>query len=134
GQKFRIGNRQAFGIERETDAPLLDDAVDVVPPRVAIEQAINRQAVLFVEAPEQPSHAARRLAGALRQNAIVFLPKPVFVEAAPDRAFFDVEHEIRVNFFELKDVFLDDAGNGVPAGAHPAAVYFVAGVDEGDVA
>ena len=85
----------------QVDRALLEHAVDVVSPGVVIEQAIDRQLQLVVQAIEHPPHAARRLAAAVRQDAIVLLPEFVFVEAPPDRVFFDVQDELGVALFEL---------------------------------
>ena len=65
-----------------------------------------------------PAHAARRLAAAVGQDAVVLLPESVFVEAAPDRVLFDVQDELGSALLELHDVRLDDRRNAVPAGAH----------------
>src|SRR5690606_13191134 len=89
-----IGDGEALGLERQADRALLDDAVDVMPPGVAVEQAINRQAEFLVQPPQQAADAARRLAGALGEDAVVLLPEAVLVEAAPDRVLFDVEDEL----------------------------------------
>ena len=74
--------------------PCLMHAVDVVPPRVVIEQAVDRQLQLVVQPVQQPPHAARRLAAAVREDAVVLLPELVLVEPLPDRVFFDVQDEL----------------------------------------
>ena len=58
----------------------------------------------LAEALQQPAHAARGLAAAVGQDAVVLLPEAVFVEAVPDRAFFDVQDELGVDLFELDHV------------------------------
>ena len=77
-------------------------------------------------------HAARRLAAAVREDAVVLLPEFVFVEPLPDRAFFDVQDELGVALLriELDHFRLDDRGNRVAAGAHPRAIDLVAAVGE----
>jgi hypothetical protein len=59
---------------------------------------------------QQPAHAARRLAAAVGQDAVVLPPELVLVEPPPDRVFFDVQDELRVALLELDDVRLDDRG------------------------
>src|SRR2546430_8087678 len=81
-------NGQTLRLKRKADRALLDHAVDVMPPRVAIEQADDVELGFLAESLEQTSHAARRLAAAVRENAIVFFPESIFVEAVPDRSFF----------------------------------------------
>src|SRR5690606_22914116 len=122
-----------LALEGETHRALLDDAVDVVSPRIAIEQAIDRQLELIVQAPQQPTHAARRLAAALGQDAVVLLPEAILVEARPDRAFLDVQDELRVALAELDHARLDDRRDRVAAGAHAPKVNLVTVVDDRQV-
>jgi hypothetical protein len=84
--------------------------------------------------PQQAAHAARRLAAAFGEDAVVLLPEAVLVEAAPHGVLLDVQHELRVALLELDHVRLDDRRDRVPAGAHAPAVDLVARVDERDVA
>ncbi len=70
-------------------------AVDVVPPRIVIQQAVDRQLQFVVHAVQQAPHAARRLTAAVRQDAVVLPPELVFIEAPPDRVFFDMQDELR---------------------------------------
>ena len=129
-----VGDGQAFGLEGQGDRALLDDRVDVVPPGVAVEQAVDGQVVLLVEAVEQAADAAGGLAGALGEDAVVLFPEAVLVEALPDGVLFDVQDEVGLDVLELEDVGLADGGDAVAAGAHASAVDLVAVVDDGDVA
>src|SRR5690606_32648083 len=129
-----FGDGEPLALEGERDRALLDDAVDVVPPGVAVEQADDGELVLLVEAVEHAADAAGGLAGALGEDAVVLLPEAVLVEALPDRGLFDVKDEVRLDLFELDDFRLADRGDRIPAGTHAPAVDLIAGVDHGDVA
>src|SRR5262249_51966697 len=99
--------------ESQVDRALLDDAVDVVPPRVVIQEAVDRQLELGVQAMQQTPHAARRLPAAMADDAIVLLPELVLGKAAPDRVLFDMQDKFRVALFELNDIWLDDRRDAV---------------------
>ena len=102
------GDGQALGFEGEADRSLLDDAVDVVSPGVAVEQADDVELGFLAEALQQPSHAARGLAAAVGEDAVVVLPETVFVEALPDGVLFNVEHEFGLTLTELNSARLDN--------------------------
>src|SRR5262249_24718468 len=87
---LRIRHGHALRLIRQADRPLLDHAVDVVPPRVAIQQAVDRQSQLLIQTAQEPAHPARRLARALSPNAIMLLPESILIKTAPNRIFFDV--------------------------------------------
>src|SRR3712207_6969565 len=55
--------------------PIFDDGIDVVPPGVAVQHADDRELQLLVEPLEEPPDAARRLAGAVGQDAVVLLDR-----------------------------------------------------------
>ena len=93
-EELRLGDRHPLRLVGQVDRALLDDAVDVVSPRIVIQQAIDGQLQLVVQAVQEPPHAARRLAAAVRQNALVLAPELVLVEPLPDRVFFDVQDEL----------------------------------------
>ena len=57
-------------------------------------------------------------------------PEFVFVEALPDRVFFDVQHEFGVALLDLDALRFDDRRNAVSARAHSRAVDFVAGIGQ----
>ena len=132
--ELRLRDRHALRLVRQIDRPLLDDAVDVIPPRVVIEQAVDRKFQLVVQTIEHSAHPARRLTGAVGENTVVLLPEFILVEPLPDGAFFDVEDKFGVALFELNDIRLDDRRDGVAAGAHPGAVDFVSLVFQDDIA
>ena len=50
--ELRVGDRHAPALEGEVDRSLLDHTVDVVPPGVTVEQAVDRQLQLVVEPPQ----------------------------------------------------------------------------------
>lgn len=57
-EELSIGDGEALGFEGEGDGALLDDGVDVVSPGVAIEEAVDGEFVLGVEAVEHAADAA----------------------------------------------------------------------------
>src|SRR5215831_2194031 len=116
----------------EIDGALFEDAVDVVPPRIVIKQTIHRQLQLTMQPMQHAADAARRLSTSVGQNAIVLLPKFVFVEAAPDGVLFDVQYEFGRVLFELHDFRLDNRWDAVAAGAHSRAIDLIAAVHQCD--
>src|SRR6185436_5843073 len=90
------------------DRSLLDHAVDVIPPRVVIQQAIHRQLQLVMEAVQHATNAAGRLTSSMCQDAVVFAPESILVEAPPNRVFLDMKDEFCSVLFELHDVLFDD--------------------------
>ena len=133
--ELRIGNRHALTLEGEVDRALLDHRVDVVPPRVAIEQAVDRQPELLVQAVQQAAHAARGLPGALGEDAVV-LPsqKRSSLKRLQTVSFSTCRTKSASHFLNWMTSRLDDRRNRVAAGAHAPAVDLVAVVDERDVA
>src|ERR1700722_8088594 len=107
-QESGVGDRQAAGFESKGDRALLDHGIDVMPPRIAIEEADDGELEFAAEALEEPADAARGLAAAVGENAVLFFPEAVFIEAVPDRSLFDVENEIRLAFLKLYDIGFDD--------------------------
>ena len=133
-QELGVRDREARRFERQGNRSLLDDAVDVVPPRVGVEDADDGKPEFLVESLEEAATSAGRLPRPVSQDAVVLLPEAIFVEAIPHRAFFDVQHELRLAFPELNHVRFDDGGKRVAARAHATAVDLIAFVDERDVA
>ena len=113
---------------------MLDDAIDVVSPGVAVEEAVDGEAVLFVESVEHSADASGWLTRAFGEDAVMLFPESVFVEALPDGIFFDMEDEVCFDIFELDNFWFADGWDCVAAGAHFGAVDVVAVVDDGDVA
>src|SRR5438046_5374057 len=66
-----FGNGHPLALEREVDRSLLDDRVDVVAPRVVVDENVNGEPVFLVQAPRQAPHTARRLAVARQEDAVV---------------------------------------------------------------
>src|SRR4030095_4704125 len=93
-EEAAVGKRHASGFVCEVDRALLEDAVDVVPPRIVIEQAIHRKIQLVMQKMQHPADAARGLAATVSEDAVVLPPELVFVEPAPDGVLFDVEDEL----------------------------------------
>ena len=85
----RVGHRHAHRLVGQVDRALLHDAVDVEAPGVVVDQHVDRQLQLVVQPLHQPPHAARRLASALDDDAVVALPELVLVEARPHRVLLD---------------------------------------------
>jgi len=77
-------------------------------PRVAIEEAIDGEFKFFVEASEHTAYASGWLPASFGEDAVVFFPEFIFVEAAPDGIFLDVEDEFGGALFELDDIGFDD--------------------------
>src|SRR2546425_401948 len=76
--------------------------------------------------------AARGLAAAVSQDAIMGAPEFVFVEAPPHRVLFDMKHKCRGVLFELDNVLLDDRWNAVAAGSHSRAIDLISAVHQCD--
>src|SRR5207253_11242231 len=89
-----LGNGHPLALEREVDRSLLDDRVDVVAPRVVVDENVNREPVLLVEAPRQAPHTARRLAVARQEDAVVSAPELVFGEPVPLGPFLHEQDEV----------------------------------------
>src|SRR5262249_36889186 len=117
-EKTGIRNSHPSRLVRKIDRSLLNDAVDVIPPRIVVEQAVDRQLQLIVQPVQHPSDASRRLAPSVGKNAIVSAPEFVLVESAPDGVLFDMKNKLGSIFFELHDVLLKDRRNAVTAGTH----------------
>ena len=118
--EFRVGDSHSFRLEGQIDGALLDDGVNVIPPRVIIEQAVNGKPELAIQAVKQTAHAAGGLAAAVGQDAIMLFPEFILVEPLPDCVFFDVQDEFRLAEFRVEgdDFRLDDGGDPVAAGTH----------------
>ena len=111
-------NRHPAGFVGQVDRSLLEDAVDVVSPRIVIEQAVDGQLQFVVQPVQHAPHAARRLAAAVSQDAVVLFPEFVLVEPPPHRVLFDVQDELGGVLLELHDLGLDDRRNAVAARPH----------------
>ena len=123
-QEASFGYRHALRFVCQVDGTLLDNAVDVVSPRIVIEQTVNRQLEFIVQTIEQPPHAPCRLPGTVSQQTVVLAPKVVFVKALPNSGFFDVQYELCLAIFELYYFWLDDRRNAIASHAHIRAVDF----------
>src|SRR5258706_10418512 len=132
-QEFGGWDGQTLRLKRKADRALLDHAVDVMPPRVAIEQADDVELRLLAESLEQASHPARRLAAAVSENAIVLFPESIFVEAVPDGSLFDMQHKVRVDLLELNDVAFGNARNRISPRSHPPAINLLSLVHNRDI-
>src|SRR5262249_38918560 len=107
-QELGFRNRQARRLKRKRDRALLDHAVDVMPPGIAIEKADDGKFEFLIESLQKAAAPARRLSGSMGQNAVVLFPETIFVEAIPDRAFFDMQHEFGLAFLELNHIRFDN--------------------------
>src|SRR5262249_38223794 len=121
-----LGDRHALALEREIDRALLYDRVDVVAPRVVVDEHVDREILLLVESTRQPAHAARRLAVAGEQYAVVLLPELVLGEPVPLRALLDHQQEVGGALLDVEVLGLDDRGDGVAALAESRAIDPVA--------
>ncbi len=61
-----------------------------------------------MEPARQAAHAARRLAVAGQQDAVVLLPEAVFGEAVELRALFDQQHEVGIALLDIQFAGFDD--------------------------
>src|SRR5882724_2317238 len=121
-----LGYGHALALESQIDRALLDHRVDVVAPRVVVDEDVHGQLVFLVQAAGETPHAARRLAVAGEEDAVVAAPELVLGEPVPLGALLDEQHEVRRAAPDL-DVFgLDDGGNRVAALAQARAVHPVA--------
>ena len=84
------------------------------------------------QALHEASHAARRLAVAGDEDAVVLLPELVLVEAVPDRVFLDEQDVLGLVLLELDDVVLGDEGMLHPPEPMREQIDVVAGVDDRD--
>lgn len=130
--EFRVWNRHSHALKSKVDRALFDDAVDVVSPRIVVQEAEYRQFVFIVQSMEHASDASRWLAGAVRDDALVFFPESVFIEALPNRSLFDMQDEFGFAFFDAHTVRFDDARDGVASGTHSGGIEFVFAVDDHD--
>ena len=87
---------------------MLEHRVDVVAPRVVVEQAVDGEFEFVVEPVEHASHAARWLATAMRQQAGMFFPKLIFIKSSPNRIFLDVQNKLCFTRFKLNDIGFND--------------------------
>src|SRR5258706_2682578 len=124
-QEFGGWDGQRVRLKGKADRALLDHAVDVMPPRVAIEQADDVELRLLAESLEQTAHAARRLAAAVSENAIVLFPESIFVEAVPDGSLFDMQHKVGVNLLELNNIAFGNARNRITPRSHPPTINLI---------
>lgn len=118
----------------KVDRSLLDDAVDVVAPRVIIQKAVDGQFQFVMHSMEQPPYAARGLSTAMGEDAIVGAPELVLIETSPHRIFFNVKDEVCFAFFELDDVGFADRRDRVSSRAHPGTIDLVSAVVKDKVA
>src|SRR5258705_8908410 len=90
-----LGDGHALALEGQVDGALLDDGVDVVAPGVVVDEDVDGDLVLLVQAARQAADAAGRLAVAGEEDAVVAAPELVLGEAVPLGAFLDEEDEVR---------------------------------------
>src|SRR5262249_56564059 len=79
--EFGLGDGHALALEGEVDRALLHHGVDVVAPGVVVHEDVDGQLVLLVEAPSETADAARGLAVAREEDAVVAAPELVLGEA-----------------------------------------------------
>src|SRR5215510_12888058 len=121
-----LGDGHALALEGEVDRALLHHGVDVVTPRVVVDEDIDGKLVLLVETSGEAADPARGLAVAREEDAVVAAPELVFGEAVPLRPLLHEEDEVRRAALNL-DVFrLHDGRHGVAALAQARAVHAVA--------
>src|SRR5438477_6118202 len=99
-----VGHGHAHGLVGEVDRALLHDAVDVEAPGIVVHEHVDGQLQLVVQALHEAPHAARGLASALNDDALVALPELVLVEARPHRVLLDEEDVLRLVLLEGDDV------------------------------
>src|SRR5262252_10777488 len=110
-----LGDGHALALEGEVDRALLDHGVDVVAPGVVVHEDVDGQLVLLVEPPGETADAARRLAVAGEEDAVVAAPELVLGEAVPLRPLLHEEDEVRRAALDLDVLRLHDGGHGVAA-------------------
>ena len=118
------GNCHASRFIGQVDRALFDHTVNVISPGVIIRQHVDGQVQLVVQTIQQASHAAGRLPPAVRQQAIVFAPKIIFVEAGPDRRLLDMQHKLGLAILELDHIRFDDGRDPITAAAHVPTAGF----------
>ena len=116
--ELRVGDRHPHALKGQVDRSLLDDRVDIVSPRVIIEQTIHRQLVLGVEPIEHPPNSSSWLPCPVRDDAIVLLPKLVLVEPLPNGTFFHMQDELRIASLNLDPIRLDNTRYRIPCRTH----------------
>src|SRR5712691_6891508 len=84
-----LGNGHPLALEREIDRALLDDRIDVVAPRVVVDEDVHGDLVFLVQAAGQPPDASGRLAVACEEDAVVPAPELVLREPVPLGALLD---------------------------------------------
>jgi hypothetical protein len=94
-EELGLGNGHPLALEREVDGALLDDRIDVVAPRVVVDEDVHGQLVSLVQAARQAPDSARRLAVAGQEDAVVAAPELVLREAVPLGALLDEQDEVR---------------------------------------
>ena len=77
-------------------------------PRVAIQQADDGELQLLVQPLQQPAAAARGLARAVGEDAVVLILELVIVEEVQDSAILHVEDELGFELPEMDEVPLYD--------------------------
>src|SRR5215467_5897249 len=90
-----LGGGHALALAGEVDRALLHHGVDVVAPRIVVDEDIDGQLVLLVKTPSETADAARGLAVAREEDAVVAAPEFVFGEAVPLRPLLHEEDEVR---------------------------------------
>src|SRR5262245_56135972 len=76
-----LGNGHSLALERQVDRSLLDHRVDVVPPRIVVDEHVHGKLVLLVQPPGQAPDAPGRLPVAGQEHAVVAPPELVFRQA-----------------------------------------------------
>src|SRR5258705_321762 len=125
-----LRNGHALALEREVDRALLDDRVDVVAPRVVVDEDVDRKPLLLVEPARQAPDPAGRLSVSGQKHAVVPAPELVLGEPIPLRALLDQQDEVGGALPDLQGLRLDDRRHGVLALAEPRASHALAVVHQ----
>src|SRR5215831_6717029 len=73
-----LGDGHALAFKSEINRSLLDDRVDVVAPRIVIDENVNGKIVFFVQPARQAPDTAGRLAVSRKQDTVVPAPEFIF--------------------------------------------------------
>src|SRR5207244_12077135 len=106
--ELRLGDGHALALEGEVDRALLDDGVDVVAPGIVVDEDVDGDLVLLVQAAGEAADAAGRLAVAGQQHAVVAAPELVLRQAVQLGALLDEQDEVGGAAADLDVLRLDD--------------------------
>src|SRR5215831_17834143 len=73
-----LGDGHALAFKSEINRSLFDDRVDVVAPRIVIDENVNGKIVFFVQPARQAPDTAGRLAVSRKQDTVVPAPEFIF--------------------------------------------------------